>query len=578
MVLGAGWDESPSVPLSALPRSRRRTGLVPIGETRFESRAGGAAAAVTPPSDAEVFWYLGADYRWVQLTSLVALGFAMVSLVRFSLSTPWLWPMLGVVALNVFVALLAALIGSRRGLVTERSHRAKIEAWDRRWRGVAPPSVDVFLPTCGESLAVLRNTYRHVQRMQWAGRLRVVVLDDAGRPSVRELARTHGFDYLVRPDRGRLKKAGNLRFGFERTDGDYIVILDADFCPRPDFLLHTAPYLDDPHVAIVQTPQYFATTLEQGWLERTAGAVQEAFYRFIQPSRDRVNAAICCGSSALYRRSALEEIGGFAAIEHSEDMMTGIAVTRAGWRLRYVPVLITRGVCPPDLAGFVAQQYRWCNGSLYLPRWRRGVDRRPTVAQRLSYFAGTCSYVVNAVNVFVLPVPGIVMAACFPQQIHAAQFLPFLACAWVNLVLMPRVCRSHWRPEVLRVQMAYSFCHAVAIMHRVLHRTQGWVATGAVQRGGRLTRTIAATGVVTILATAGSGWSLLILDMLRFGPAEFWPLGLFVAGHSYIGLPLAAGLIRVWRGSERSAPVAVARRATHIEVSRSVALVPAAGA
>ena len=47
-----------------------------------------------------------------------------------------------------------------------------------------------------------------------------LVLDDSGRDAVRHPAAAAGFDYLSRPDRGRLKKAGNLAFGYARSSGD----------------------------------------------------------------------------------------------------------------------------------------------------------------------------------------------------------------------------------------------------------------------------------------------------------------------------------------------------------------------
>jgi cellulose synthase/poly-beta-1,6-N-acetylglucosamine synthase-like glycosyltransferase len=89
------------------------------------------------------------------------------------------------------------------------------------------------------------------------GKLKVHVLDDGGLDSVKQEAEAFGFNYITRDDKPRLKKAGNLRWAFARTEGDFFVIFDADFCPRFDFLLETVPELmgrDD--VAIVQTPQF----------------------------------------------------------------------------------------------------------------------------------------------------------------------------------------------------------------------------------------------------------------------------------------------------------------------------------
>ena len=46
-------------------------------------------------------------------------------------------------------------------------------------------TVDVFLPSCGEPLAVLNNTFRYVSAMNWGGVKTVYVLDDsAGRKFV----------------------------------------------------------------------------------------------------------------------------------------------------------------------------------------------------------------------------------------------------------------------------------------------------------------------------------------------------------------------------------------------------------
>jgi hypothetical protein len=88
------------------------------------------------------------------------------------------------------------------------------------------------------------------------------------------------------------------------SSAEVIAILDADFCPRPDFLRHLVPYLASPEVGIVQSPQCFDTAASMGWIERAAGAAQESFFRWIQPSRDASDAAICCGSNAIYRRAA----------------------------------------------------------------------------------------------------------------------------------------------------------------------------------------------------------------------------------------------------------------------------------
>lgn len=100
-----------------------------------------------------------------------------------------------------------------------------------RDHGITPeaaPTVDIYLPCCKEPLAILENTYKYVQKLEYPeGRMKVWVLDDGGQPEVAVLASQYGFNYICRDDRGRLKKAGNLRWAFARTTGDFFVIYDA---------------------------------------------------------------------------------------------------------------------------------------------------------------------------------------------------------------------------------------------------------------------------------------------------------------------------------------------------------------
>ncbi len=453
---------------------------------------------VSPPDDNELVWYLGSQKRWVQLISLLAFLLAASSLIRFVATSVWLYPLLAVLAVNVVGVILSLISGLNKARDTRESHFRLISAWHRTTPVADYPAIDVFLPSAGEDLAVLRNTYTHVSRMEWKGVLEVWVLDDADKPAVRDLAAEFGFHYRVRENRGHMKKAGNLQFGFGQSSGDLIVIFDADFCPRHDFLAHTVPYMQNERIAILQTPQFFDTESRMSWLQRTAGATQELFYRWVQPSRDRAGAAICVGTCAVYRRSALEESGGFAQIEHSEDVHTGMMLMRAGFQIRYVPVLVSKGLCPDDLAGFLNQQYRWCNGSITLLKSGQASRYPLTLRQRFAFWSGFLYYISTALNVYFIHVPGIIMAVVLAQEVRAANFIPFLAGAWFYLVLMPLVSKGRWRYEVLRVQMAYSFSHSLAIIHKLTRRTQGWVATGAVGRRSSLATSISRIGAVTI--------------------------------------------------------------------------------
>jgi len=501
---------------------------------------GGRVRVPSPPDDAELYWYLGRQHRW--LIALQGLSFALVALsaTRLALSTPTFVILLAPVLLYTLTMTISIASSARRRRLDRIDHEFRVaDHHPDRY-----PTVDVFLPTAGEPLEVLANTYRHVAAMRWPARIEVLVLDDGARDEVRDLAREHGFRYLSRPDRGRLKKAGNLRHGWEHSDGELIVVFDADFAPRRDFLAHLVPYFEDEHVGIVQSPQFFDATRDMHWLQRGAGATQELFYRWVQPSRDRSDAAICVGSCAVYRRSALAQSGGFAQIGHSEDVHTGVNLLRVGYVVRYVPILVAKGLCPDELGGFVNQQYRWCTGSMSLLR-DPTFHAHPRIGwrQKLCFWAGFLYYITTAVNALVTPLFVILVLYLVPDWVEPRNSLYVAGGLVLWLVVNPLVMRGHWRISVLRVQLLYSYAHATAIWHIVRGRTQEWVATGSsstratpiavsVTRLLRvhvvLVQTAIAVGIVRAIRLEGFGqlWTVTLLACLAAFiqlPAVFTP-------------------------------------------------------
>jgi Glycosyl transferase family 2 len=232
-----------------------------------------------PPDDRERDSYLQNSHRWVPVVSAFGGFLTTVSLLFLVRSQAWAIPLLIPLAITTTGMIVSLVSSVRKRRDTLLTHRHRVRSYQPSYH----PSVDVFLPSAGEDLAVLANTFLHVSRLQWAGPITVYVLDDSARESVRELAWEYGFYYLTRPNRGYLKKAGNLRFGYEHSTGDFIAIFDADFVPRPDYLRQLMPYTTEEDVAIVQSPQYFDTHPKMNWVQFAAGATQILFYRWVSP-------------------------------------------------------------------------------------------------------------------------------------------------------------------------------------------------------------------------------------------------------------------------------------------------------
>ncbi|KAJ7121582.1 nucleotide-diphospho-sugar transferase [Mycena epipterygia] len=340
------------------------------------------------------------------------------------------------------------------------------------------PSVDILLPCCKEPLEILENTYKCVSQLSYSN-FKVHVLDDGGLDSVKALAQKYGFTYIRRENRGHLKKAGNLRHSFYLTSGEFFVIFDADFCPRPDFLQETLPLMrHDPNIAIVQTPQFFRPCPKQTWVEQGASATQELFYRVIQVNRDRWGAAICVGSNAVYRRAALEAVGGTAEIGHSEDVHTGFYAMTRGWRVKYIPLALACGISPDTARAYFSQQMRWCSGSTALLSnpvfWKSNLS----MIQKMCFLTGMLYYASASSLIFLNPLPGLLMLILKPQHINYYNFV-FVIPALINSIIVFRLwSRQSYNSNVNFVYVIQQYAYLMALEDKLFNTTALWVPSG----------------------------------------------------------------------------------------------------
>ena len=227
------------------------------------------------------------------------------------------------------------------------AHQARIEAWSPP----AYPRVDIYLPICGEPIEMLRNTWTAVCGLMAAypGPATAYVLDDGPRTRPADLAASASASTTSGgPTAAAYKKSGNLRHAFAQTSSEFILILDADFAPRPDFLAETLPYMDDPSLAIVQTPQFFRAAVRRrpGWRTPRA-SIQEVFYRAIQVAREQVR-----------RRDLHRDVRDLPADRAGGARGRGAHPLRRGCAHRpqrdagmagpsaYVPIVLSTGMCP----------------------------------------------------------------------------------------------------------------------------------------------------------------------------------------------------------------------------------------
>lgn len=146
-------------------------------------------------------------------------------------------PLNGVFSLGLFffemLLLLSSTIQLFLMLNVKDRHREAEEKSVAVVNGSFTPSVDILIPTYNEPVFILRRTVIGCQAIEYPNK-KVYLLDDTRRPEMRELAQELGCEYITRPD-NRHAKAGNLNHAIPQTNGELIVVFDADFVPTKTF-------------------------------------------------------------------------------------------------------------------------------------------------------------------------------------------------------------------------------------------------------------------------------------------------------------------------------------------------------
>ena len=272
------------------------------------------------------------------------------------------------------------------------------------------PHIDVLIPTYNEPLDVVRYTALGALNIDWpADKLHVYILDDGRRKEFEQFAFEAGLGYKIRSD-NKHAKAGNINTALKSMTSPYVAIFDCDHVPTRSFLQMTMGwFLRDPKLAMLQTPHHFYSPDP---FERNLGQFRvipnegELFYGIVQDGNDFWNATFFCGSCAVLRRTALDEIGGIAVETVTEDAHTSLRMQMNGWGTAYINIPQAAGLATERLSAHVGQRIRWARGMIQIlrtdnPLFAPGLK----FAQRLCYFNAMCHFLYAVPRLIFLSAP-----------------------------------------------------------------------------------------------------------------------------------------------------------------------------
>lgn len=318
------------------------------------------------------------------------------------------------------------------------------------------PTVDVFVPSYNEDDEILGTTLAAARNLEYpAERLNIYLLDDGGtdqkcndsdpakaaeardrRARLQKFCAELGIHYVTRA-KNDMAKAGNLNNGMQQSNGDCIVVFDADHAPVREFLLKTIGYMQqDKKLFLVQTPHFFLNPdpVEKNLeIFNIMPSENEMFYSITQKGLDKWDASFFCGSAAVLRREALMSVGGFRGVSITEDCETALEIHSRGWSSAYVDRPMIAGFQPETMDAFLTQRSRWCQGMLQIlllkpPLFKKGLS----FSQKIAYLSSMCFWMFPLARLSFMFAP--VLYIFLDLEIYNASFQEFIAYTCIFMV------------------------------------------------------------------------------------------------------------------------------------------------
>ncbi len=282
--------------------------------------------------------------------------------------------------------------------------------------------IDVLIPTYKEPINIIEKTLKAASKLDYP--CQVIVLDDADRKDVENLTKELGFKYLCRGNNTHAK-AGNLNFGLSHSTAEYVAVFDADHIPQKQALTLLMQYFTSNDVAFVQSPQDHFNTDALQFLntehEKKIWHDQSVFYDLNLPAANTHNVASCVGTGVVYRRKAINDIGGIPCETLTEDTHTSLKLHMNKWKSVYLPKPIAYGVSPSDNREYFKTRHRWAQGNFQMIKNEKiFTNKKLSPASKIFYL----NFLMQSINEF---------------QLLILIFLPILSLffGWQSFVVTP---------------------------------------------------------------------------------------------------------------------------------------------
>ena len=448
-----------------------------------------------------------------------------------------------------FIVAVLSLYGFHRWFMLRLYFKHRGDSTAPRSRFPELPGVTVQLP--------LYNEYHVVDRLLTAvgeldyprDRLQVQVLDDSvdetqerARLAVERLAAEGlNIEYLHRDSRAGFK-AGALAAGLGRAEHDFILVLDADFVPRPDLLQRAIHYFTDPEIGMVQM-RWGHLNRDYSLLTRIQSIFLDGHLVIEHTARNRSGRFFNFnGTAGIWRKRSILDAGGWEHDTLTEDLDLSYRAQLAGWKFLFLPEVEVPAELPVEINAFKSQQHRWTKGAVQtarkiLPRvWRSPVPLAVKIEATFHLTANSTYLLMLAMALLMLPVFEIRAELDWRQRMFIID-LPLFSMATMAIsgfyLVSQKALYVDWKkqikflPALMAVGISLCINNARAVLEALVGHQSSFRRTPKYGAGKTRITGRKYVGSKTLLAGVEMSMAVYFATILQ----EAWSVGL------YFGIP-----------------------------------------
>ncbi len=236
-----------------------------------------------------------------------------------------------------------------------------------RWN--REPMVSIIVPAYNEELCI-QATIRSLLKVDYSNYEVIVVDDGSTDETLKRASMMQGYhqgvlvQVISTPNGG---KCMALNMGIAHASGEFIAVIDSDSTVAPDTFSAAVPWFRDPWIgAVAGRVEVLNKVNLLSRLQHLEYARGLNLHRRAQGFVSMVG--IVPGPIGIFRRKALEDVGGYDCDTYAEDCDLTVKLLLAGWKIKYEPMAVSNTEVPEELFPLIKQRYRWNRGLLQVLR------------------------------------------------------------------------------------------------------------------------------------------------------------------------------------------------------------------